>query len=240
MTLASDFALSTSSAYVTIMDSLMLTNGARVLLTGASTYTYFRNSPLISGNGEIVLAATNSTLYPWTTNTTVTFGAGVTVRGVGTVYLDYQTGSTFVNQGTIRANVPGQTLQLRGNAWQNQGTIEAVNGGIAQLYGNAWTNQGMLGASGGSTLTLGSTGTTWSNAHDRLDQRPSTCGTLSLSALGIFQRTGGSVNLVGTLSNTPMLTLDATTGSWNARRFRARRRSSTRAVTAWSRRLPAR
>ena len=41
-------------------------------------------------------------------------------------------------------------------------------------------------------------------------------GLFTLAGLGTFNRTGGTVNLMGTLDNTgTTLALDATTGSWN-------------------------
>ena len=39
-------------------------------------------------------------------------------------------------------------------------------------------------------------------------------GTFTLADLGTFHRTGGTVNLTGTLNNPGTLALDDTTGSW--------------------------
>lgn len=61
--------------------------------------------------------------------------------------------------------------------------------------GSTWTNQGMVSMTS-STVNLG--------------------GMFTIGTLGAFSRSGGTVNLTGTLDNTgpQQLTLSATTGSW--------------------------
>ncbi len=106
--------------------------------------------------------------------------------------------------------------------WANAGSINASNGGSASLAGS-WSNSatGQITVTGAS-LTLGdqsgSSSNAWSNAGT-ISASNSTVnlgGLFTLTALGTFTHSGGTVNLVGTLDNTDTtLALDATTGSWN-------------------------
>src|SRR6516165_2114412 len=80
--------------------------------------------------------------------------------------------------------------------WSNSGTTTA-NGGTLGLgnVSNAWSNTGTITATN-ATVNLG--------------------GSFTLAALGTFNRSGGTVNLTGTLDNTgTTLAFTATTGSWN-------------------------
>ncbi len=93
----------------------------------------------------------------------------------------------------------GSTLSLTGS-WIDSSTIMATGatlnlGDQASSSTNAWSNTGTISAVN-STVSLG--------------------GQFTLAALGTFNRTAGTVNLVGTLNNTgTTLALNATTGSWN-------------------------
>ena len=92
----------------------------------------------------------------------------------------------------------------------NQGSIQAINGGAISGV-NLINNAGKTILINGSTLSLSSG---WSNAGTIV----ATNSTLNLSGnftratLGNFVRTGGTVNLKGTLSGG--LNLDAANGSW--------------------------
>src|SRR5262249_42475304 len=69
-----------------------------------------------------------------------------------------------------------------------------------------------------STLKLGSSTDVWSNQGTiaATSSTVSLGGSFTLATMGIFQRSGGTVNLTGTLDNTgTTLVLDATTGAWN-------------------------
>ena len=140
----------------------------------------------------------------------LTIGPGITIRGQIGIVGDSST--LLVNRGTIRADVSGHTITVKGSSVANYGTMEAINGGSLSLnniinhatcsavngsmsLGDAWTNAGVLTVSN-STLNLGSS--------------------FTLATLGMLERTGGVVNLTGTLLNTnTTLALDQVTGSWN-------------------------
>src|SRR5262249_52623209 len=64
---------------------------------------------------------------------------------------------TFVNQGTISADVAGGTISLiNGTNWSNAGTLRALNSGALLLGGNfATTGLGSISSSGGVVALIG-------------------------------------------------------------------------------------
>ncbi|MGD2110345.1 MAG: hypothetical protein PVI86_13270, partial [Phycisphaerae bacterium] len=63
----------------------------------------------------------------------------------------------IVNQGTIRSNVSGHTIELRGGGVTNEGTIEARNGGAIVASGftpRNWTNEASMYVGAGSSFTV--------------------------------------------------------------------------------------
>jgi hypothetical protein len=98
---------------------------------------------------------------------------------------------TVVNQGTI--DQPTGTFYLAvASPTRN---IQATGGGTLNIQATAWSNTGLITETN-STLILG--------------------GTFTTAALGNYSRTGGNINLVGTLNNVgSTLGLTAATGSWN-------------------------
>ena len=80
-----------------------------------------------------------------------------------------------------------------------------------------WTNASTITATG-ATLNLGDGSNGWTNTGTihATDSTVNLGGAWTLAGLGTFNRTGGTVNLTGTLDNTGgTLALDAATGSWN-------------------------
>ncbi|MEX2220025.1 MAG: hypothetical protein WD749_14835 [Phycisphaerales bacterium] len=129
-------------------------------------------------------------------NQTVTLGPGVVVQG-GNANVGYsETGSntgTLINQGRITADRPNLPLVINPGTFTNAGTIEAINQGRLALMGN-WSGTGSVRVINGF-LELG--------------------GAFSLGGT-TFERSGGTVRMIGTLNNTGA-TLDfgaATMGAW--------------------------
>jgi len=149
---------------------------------------------------------------------TFTIASGFTVRGkTGQIANNFGT-NTILNQGTISADVGGGTIQVGGTAgtFNNQGTLSALNGGALSVNGS-WS--GAAGSSiiagAGSTLNLGNSLNPWSNAGTltATNATVNLGGSFTQAALGTFNRTGGTVNLVGQLNG--VLALSAATGSWS-------------------------
>jgi hypothetical protein len=143
---------------------------------------------------------------------------------------------TIVNQATVSADVAGRYIQFVGGSLTNQGTLAAIDGGglyVNNLSGNLgnanlagggsqlsldgtdWVNNLGLTAPADTTLSLSGS---WTNpsAISVVDGTLNLGGTFTLSDLGTLNRSGGTVNLTGTLDNTATtLVLDSGTGSWN-------------------------
>ena len=173
------------------------------------------------------------------------FIGGDTVVNQGTISANAQAGgtitvnpTTFTNQGTLEAengealNVSGltgnlgkATLSGSGSSLSLSGTSFVVNQGLSVgagqtlTLGGTWSNAvGSTIAATGATLNLGNSSNAWSNAGTitATNSTVNLGGSFTVAGLGSFTRSGGTVNLTGTLDNTgTTLALTATTGSWD-------------------------
>jgi hypothetical protein len=160
----------------------------------------------ITNNGTITLQATGNTTYYYAAAPTVLTGTGTLVitssNGQYTGYLDSANGFTndstitgagqiasgsFTNNGTINANISGQTLTLQSfSSATNTKTMEASGGGTIELNGSGWNNAG-----GTITAQTGS-------AVDLTGGVTITGGTLNSVGTGqVFVATNNTVNLAG-------------------------------------------
>ena len=163
-------------------------------------------TPLLTGTGTVLLSGYSSGSYvsimqPTAAGATLTIGSGITIHGgwgqVGNA------GLGLVNQGTINADVSGQTLTVTGTNWTNSApSVLKATAGTLSLQGS-WSNPlgSTVSALTGGALTLGGT---WSNAG----VISINAGTLNLvsnfttAQLGTVNRTGGTVNLYAGWNNT--------------------------------------
>jgi hypothetical protein len=198
-------------SYFNVVNGLTLSNNATIDLTGgasgapgqyASIYFGGSNNQTLGGTGSVLMGTSNanSALYNYSgTNSLLTIGPGVVIHGTGSVHDNSATDGGILNQGTIMADVPGQTLTFDGPGITNAAgaNLIATNRGILTI-GNlsfGWHNAGTITAYNG-TVNLS--------------------GTFIASDVGTFVRGGTSVvNLTGTLKNTgTTLNLNSNTGSW--------------------------
>jgi hypothetical protein len=120
---------------------------------------------------------------------------------------------SFTNQGVLEASNGGELLanRLLGNVGNASVT---GTGSWLRLHGDYTVNQ-TLSATDNSTLSLQAT---WSNLAtiQSVDSTVNLEGNFTLPSATPFDRTGGTINLKGTLDNTgSTLVLDSSTGSWN-------------------------
>jgi fibronectin-binding autotransporter adhesin len=175
-----------------ILSTGTITNNGTITLQGGGNQTYFYapNATVLTGTGTLVLGSTNNQ-YTGNVDGPGGFTNDETITGAGTI----DTG-VFVNNGTINANVSGQTLVLQslsaGTA--NTKTMEATSGGTLELNGSSWNNAG-------GTITAGT-----NSAVDLTASVSITGGTLSTSGTGsqIFVAGSNVVSLTG-LTNTGTL-----------------------------------
>ncbi len=177
----------------------------------------FGGDQTLGGTGTIRvgLSSVFSTFSPGQySGATVTIGPGIIFRGgAASIGTD---GATVVNQGTLltsgATNGTANTLVLKN--FVNRGTIRADAGAGLQAWGT-WSNSGTMHIEGGGTMSLIGT---WHNTgvFEAVNSTTEFDSNFTLADLGVFHRTGGTVNLRGTLDNRgTTLALDDTTGSWN-------------------------
>ena len=119
----------------------------------------------------------------------------------------------LINQGLISADVAGGTLTIRPSQFENSGTVENRNGASLVLTSGTWSNAGTLAATGGALSLDGSFANTGTiQAQDAVINLE---GDFTLDKLGVFQRSGGTVNVRSVLTlGGGTLDLNGTTGSW--------------------------
>ena len=191
---------------LSLFNGLVLNGTVSLGKADGSTYggLYFGGTGVASGSltgtGTVVLGGygSNNTIYNYSNqigaNGTLTIGNGITIRGKNGRVINQNNTGKIVNQGTIAADVSGGTINVGSTTGTvvNQGTLSAINGGTLTL-GGAWSGSGAINLGANSTLNLD--------------------GTFTQADLGTFTRSGGTVNLTGTLNGN--LALSATTGNWN-------------------------
>ncbi len=246
ITLQGTLDLRTNSSQAFISGGLTLSGGKAFLGNAAGTtygdlYLIGAAETIDGASGHpgtitFGLSASNGLINDGITGV-LTLGANLTVNGTaGQINLSTE---PFDNKGTITADpkvlsTAAGTITLGGTNWTNDGTIQAQNGDSLTLNGtavaspatHAWTNDAghTIMVTGGGTLTLQSSAATtadntgWLNLGT-LSSNASTVdlgGFFTVKGLGTYNRTGGTVNLTGTLNNAAStLVLNTTTGSWN-------------------------
>ena len=119
------------------------------------------------------------------------------------------------NQGTISADVSGQTIRIQAASFTNTATLEAQAGATLNISSGSWSSTGTLSLTDG-TLTAGSgvdiqggllTGTGTINAsltNNGGDIRPGGSGAGTLTLNGTYTQNSGSLtmNLGGTTAGT--------------------------------------
>ena len=122
----------------------------------SSQYIQYRDAALyleadttLSGPGEVLLTEGNST-YPsihGAPGAGLTVGSQQRIRGLGTI------NPSVVNQGTIEADISGQTLTISA-ALRNDGLVRASSGGTLRFDSATVTNAGRTITADGGTLEV--------------------------------------------------------------------------------------
>ena len=101
------------------------------------------NPVTLTGNATLVFGGgTNNTIDNYLSPGTATLSSTVTVRGKTGRLINNSANGSFLNQGTISADVSGGTITASNYAgtYQNTGTFEASNGGVLVVSGAGITN----------------------------------------------------------------------------------------------------
>jgi len=196
---------------VTARNGLTLANGI-VSLTSpgpAASTLAFEGTQTLAGTGEVVFGA--GVVSKVTTTGSFTIAPGILVHGAaGTIGSNTQ---PFINQGRISADTIGQTVAVLGSAVTNQGVLEAKNVGRLTVSNVTNAASGTITADASTLELLG----TWHNLGTLTEVTANVIlgGQFTLSDLGSFVRTGGTITLAGVLqNNNSTLLIDPTTGLW--------------------------
>jgi hypothetical protein len=199
-----------------------ITNNGTITLqaSGNATYYYAPVATTLTGTGTLVMSSTNGQ-YTGNLDGAGGFTNDETITGAGTI-----DSGTFTNNGTINANVSGQTLLLQAfSAATNTKTMEATGGGTMLFNGSSWTNTGgIIEAQAGSavnlegnvTITGGTLTTSGSGAINLLASNDAflsgltNSGTLNVQNNAQLQMTGtmtnsGTITIEGSGNNTYLL-----------------------------------
>ncbi|MES2736198.1 MAG: Ig-like domain-containing protein [Verrucomicrobiota bacterium] len=179
-------------------------------------YFYFFGTQSVSGNGAfqfasgdgfrgLELSTNDGSLDGALDPGVLTFEPGISFHlGHYAGLRAYGLTAHLIMKGSVNANVPipsevnyATAVYMTGH-FTNQGTLTATAGHLyfSSYTDQPWTNLGTVNLSGTGKLTMG--------------------GDFTQTQLGTLNRTGGTVNIAGTLDNTgKTLALNAATGSWN-------------------------
>jgi hypothetical protein len=143
---------------VTAGFGLALTNALAVnphTISVTSSFLNLNGAPeLLGGNVQIILNG-NPFVPATLVHGSGTLGPGTTVRtGVLNGTIGNGT-ATLINRGLISAQTPGSTLTVASTSLTNQGTLEAINGGILKVQ-NLIGNLGAINLAGGNLDLNGS------------------------------------------------------------------------------------
>ena len=136
-TLNIDMSL-TDNARINVTDGLTFNGAMQIDAPISPTGLIFTNTQMMDGSGTITINGVGNgniaepQLFPLN-GTTVTIGAGITVRGgKGTVG---QAGAGLIFDGVLIADVAGEEMRIGGNLWRASQTIQAINGGTIGFFG---------------------------------------------------------------------------------------------------------
>ena len=165
LTAERDLDLATTSGYATVTNGLTLAPGTMVLLGNAAGTTYgslnFSGNQTLGGSGTVLFGKSTSNALSPSTGTTLTVGAGITVRGSnGTIGSSYYSSTALINQGTILADDSGGMI---GNFTADGGFSGGVSyaGSTYNVIDTSGVADPAPGASTRLTATAGTSSTRW-------------------------------------------------------------------------------
>ncbi len=204
VTVDGNIDLSVTNAWLRVRDGLNLSGVATI--AGAGAQIVFDNTQVVS-SGTFLFTGTGTVRGLYVEGgTTLTLGAGVTVRGGnGTLYNGYFVGgtSTLVNQGTILADSVGQSVTINTTNVVNAGIVSATSGATLAWNAGAGSNAGgTFSAATGGTINIGGVLT-------NTDQ------TLTLGGSDGFYRVNGGNIIGGTIVTTGGATLRGASNNGN-------------------------
>jgi hypothetical protein len=173
-----------SGQRLNIFGPSLVNAGAIQITAGSNNAQLSTNGPVsLTGGGTVTLSnsATNVAYIAQAVGGSPLTNVDNTIKGSGNI--GSNTGLAFVNQGTVDANVSGQTLILTGSGVANSNLLEATNNGTLAITTNVNNTGGAITANGG-TVAISNSATI-------------TGGTLNSSGGGLLESVGGGETLNG-------------------------------------------
>ena len=213
--------MAAANVAVSIPDAITLTGTAgtgvgRIALTGSASSLLLGGIQILD-NAIINLGATPVGQFGFVSPSVLgspsfffggqmlTFGTslGITHAGkMATLSGGSSSTDSLVNRGVINANFAGGTLNVTGNIFSNQGTINAGNGDLLDIQAFSFQNSGTLNVNGG-TVALGANGDWISTGLVKeTSGKIILKGDVTLPELKSITRTGGVLDVAGIIDNT--------------------------------------
>lgn len=209
MRITGDPVITNTSANILVRNGLtvegtFLLNDASLVFGGSQTFHA----------GQILFAG-NSAALNLDPGTTLTLGPAAVVRGKsGHISASSSPTVKLVNQGRIASDRPGGTLFINLSQFENAGILSAAEGASVTIVAGNSLNTGTIEVQPGGTFTWNGS---WTN-QGTLRPNEATLnlgGSFTLARLGTVVRTGGTLNVTGTLElGGETLALNAATGPW--------------------------
>lgn len=197
-----------------ILSTGTITNNGTITLQGGGNQTYFYapNATVLTGTGTLVMTSTNGQ-YSANVDGPGGLTNDETITGAGQI-----DSGAFTNNGTINANISGQTLVAQSlSSGTNTKTMEASGGGTLEFNGSSWNNAGGtitaqtgsgVDLTGGVTITGGTL-----NSVGTGQVFVATSNTVNLASLTnsgtLNVQNNGEISATGTITNNGTITLQA-------------------------------
>ena len=221
---------------VTLTGSSITNNGSIVLNFNQSSNSILQvnSTDVLTGSGTLTLNSGGSTAVIATgTGDSLTQDVHHTIVGFGEIV------GSFTNNGTVDANVSGQSLTLMTSAMTTNALMEATAGGTLTINGITLTQgtSGQLSAAGGTIALIGgatiSGGTLNTSSGGVIQATSSSTDTLaSVTNNGTFNILGASnLSVTGNLSDNGLITVNSNNNSVSTMTFSGGTLSGTGAIT---------
>ncbi|MGH7937057.1 MAG: hypothetical protein ACREFG_00990, partial [Chthoniobacterales bacterium] len=131
VTVSGAMQLSASSAIVRLLNG---TSFSEADLTGANSRLIVEGTtgtPSSTLSDALINMDGSNVSFGLSRDITLTLDSSTTIRGMGSIRSDLQFSGvgTIINQGTIVADLSGQTLTINPDSFTNEGSVRAINGG---------------------------------------------------------------------------------------------------------------
>jgi hypothetical protein len=168
-------------------------------IANSATLRIDTNPVSLTGGGTIILSQTGAGGGAFLIGSTALTNVNNTIRGQGAIGSN---GNSFINQGTVNADVIGAAITIdtnnAANTLNNSGTLTASNGGILQLSGNA----------GGSGLNTGTILAQTGSQVRLINGMSMSGGTLATSGTGTISVLSGHTGNLDSFTNLGNITLE--------------------------------